>query len=276
MSRGEEAAKRAADEFRHQYRLGIQPLGDLVAVVENTIGCDVAVLEAPGDEHGLTVRDPVTGTVFIGVLRSDRPMRQRSSLAHELGHLVSDDWENGEQLSSSDPREVRANAFARHLLIPEEGLREFLGERADATLKDLSDVVQHFLVSPAIAVIAMRESGYISAEAAAEWKRESSRALATRFGWTDQYKSLQEASNRTRAPQTLLARSVRGYVEGVVGAQTIASLRQVPVEQVVAELKEAGVVPLVFDSYEVSADSLGAEPIDFSDFPETPGEEWRP
>lgn len=276
MSRGEEAAKRAADEFRHQYRLGIQPLGDLVAVVENTIGCDVAVLEAPGDEHGLTVRDPVTGTVFIGVLRSDRPMRQRSSLAHELGHLVSDDWENGEQLSSSDPREVRANAFARHLLIPEEGLREFLGERADATLKDLSDVVQHFLVSPAIAVIAMRESGYISAEAAAEWKQQSSRALATRFGWTDQYKSLQEASNRTRAPQTLLARSVRGYVEGVVGAQTIASLRQVPVEQVVAELKEAGVVPLVFDSYEVSADSLGAEPIDFSDFPETPGEEWRP
>ena len=275
MSPNEEAAKRAADEFRHQYRLGIQPLGDLVAVVENTIGCDVAVLEAPGDEHGLTVRDPVTGTVFIGVLRSDRPMRQRSSLAHELGHLVSDDWENGEQLSSSDPREVRANAFARHLLIPEEGLREFLGQRRDATLKDLSNVVQHFLVSPAIAVIAMRESRYISAEAAAEWKRQSSRALATRFGWTDQYKSLQEASNRTRAPQTLLARSVRGYVEGVVGAQTIASLRQVPVEQVVAELKEAGVVPLVFDSYEVSADSLGAEPIDFSDFPETPGEEWR-
>ena len=38
---------------------------------------DVAVLDAPADEHGMSIRDPQRGVVFIAVARSRRPMRAR-------------------------------------------------------------------------------------------------------------------------------------------------------------------------------------------------------
>jgi Zn-dependent peptidase ImmA (M78 family) len=70
----------------------VQPLGDLVAVIEQATGIDVAVLDVGPDEHGLAMRDPARGTVFIGVARTRNPMRQRSTLAHELGHVLFGDW----------------------------------------------------------------------------------------------------------------------------------------------------------------------------------------
>jgi Zn-dependent peptidase ImmA (M78 family) len=55
------------------HRLGVQPMDDLA-------------------EHGLTMRDPRRNAVFIGVARTRNPMRQRSTLAHELGHVLFEDW----------------------------------------------------------------------------------------------------------------------------------------------------------------------------------------
>lgn len=41
----------------------------------------------------------------------------------------------------------------------------------------------------------------------------------------------------------MLARAIRGYAEGVLPAQTVATLRGMPFETAEAELREAGVVP---------------------------------
>jgi hypothetical protein len=41
----------------------------------------------------------------------------------------------------------------------------------------------------------------------------------------------------------LLARAIRGYVEGVLPAQVIATLRGIPAETAVTELREARVFP---------------------------------
>ena len=109
----EAEGKAAAARFRRDHRLGLQPLGDLVAVIEQATRIDVAVLDAGPDEHGLTMRDPKRGTVFIG----------------------------------------------------------------------------------------------------------------------------------RRAPQRLLARTIKGYAEGVVSAQAIATLRGIPREAAETELREAGVIP---------------------------------
>src|SRR6266436_3004080 len=70
-----------AARFRKDHHLGVQPLGDLLEVIEQTTGIDVAVLNVGPDEHGLTMRDPVRETVFIGVARTRNPVRQRSTLA---------------------------------------------------------------------------------------------------------------------------------------------------------------------------------------------------
>jgi Zn-dependent peptidase ImmA (M78 family) len=235
----------AAEKFRQENRLGRQPLGDLVALIEQTAGIDVAVLDAGPDEHGLTMRDPKRDVVFVGVARSRRPMRQRSTVAHELGHVVFCDWSDNSACdwSARSPAESRADAFARHLLLPIDGLREFIGHRKPVDESFLSAVVQRFLVSPAIASIALEQAGYIDVNTKQRWMSASAPQLAVRFGWSDQYHTLQANSDQRRAPQRLLARAVLGYAEGVVSAQTVANLRGIPADAAAAELREAGIFP---------------------------------
>lgn len=236
---------RAAVRFRQEHRLGVQPLGDLVAIIEQTTGIDVAVLDAGPDEHGLTMRDPKRNATFIGVARTRKPMRQRSTLAHELGHIQFDDWASADagDWSTRSPAEIRADAFARHLLLPSDGLRAFLDDREQVTQSTLSAIVQRFLVSPAVAAIALHQASYIDAATKTEWKALSTPQLAVRYGWIDQYQALQSDANRRRAPQRLLARATRGYREGVLSAQAIATLRGIPAETAEADLREAGIVP---------------------------------
>lgn len=241
----ETEGRASAERFRHEHHLGVQPLGDLVAIIEQTTGFDVAVLDADPDEHGLTMRDPARNVVFIGVARTRNPMRQRSTLAHELGHVLFQDWVDSKagNWRERSPLESRADAFARHLLVPVEGLRELLESRTTLTQADLSAVVQRFLVSPAIAAIALHQAGYIDDETKQEWKGLSTPQLAGRFGWSDQYRALQALSDQRRAPQRLLARAIRGYEEGVLSAQAIATLRRITLDEAEADLREAGVVP---------------------------------
>jgi Zn-dependent peptidase ImmA (M78 family) len=241
----EKEGSESAARFRKDHHLGVQPLGDLLEVIEQATGVDVAVLEAGLDEHGLTMRDPARGTVFIGVARTRNPMRQRSTLAHELGHVLFEDWVDSDTGDWRDrgPAEIRADAFARHLLIPVEGLREFIGARSPVGLSTLSAVVQRFLVSPQIATIALRQAGYIDDATKQEWMTLSAPQLAARFGWTDQYQVLQAGSDRRRAPQRLLARAITGYEEGVLSAQAMATLRGISLEALVEELGKAGVTP---------------------------------
>lgn len=263
MASAEQQARTAAEEFRQQYRLGVQPLGDLVALIEQTTGHDVAVLDAPVDSHGMTMRDPVRDRTFIGVARTRHPMRQRSTLAHGLAHLVFGDWT--EDLAERSPEEIRADAFARYLLIPRAGLTAFLGEGHHAEEATLSDVVQRFLVSPVIAAIAMRDAGMIDPSTFESWKVLSTPHLATRFGWTDHYATLQADSGRLRAPQGLVSRAIAGYAAGVMSIQAVATLRGAPVETVQAELAAVGIVPEQPDPEDYELHELPEITLDMSD-----------
>jgi hypothetical protein len=111
------------------------------------------------------------------------------------------------------------------------------------TQSTLSAVVQRFLVSPAIASIALHQAEYIDTATKQEWKALSAPQLAVRFGWSDQYHTLQADSDQRRAPQRLLARAITGYAEGVLPAQAIATLRGITPEAAATELREAGIEP---------------------------------
>ena len=263
MASAEQQAEGAAVAFRQEHHLGVQPLGDLVALIEQTTGHDVAVLDASADSHGLTMRDPVRDRTFIGVACTPHPMRQRSTLAHELAHVVFGDW--AENLAKRSPEEIRADAFARHLLIPREGLAAFLGSGARGDESTLSDVVQRFLVSPPIAAIAMRDAGLIDSDTCESWRAISTPHLATRFGWTDHYATLQADSKRLRAPQGLVARAIAGYAAGVVSSQVIATRRGVPVEAVEEELSAVGIEPARPDPDDYELDELPEITMDLSD-----------
>lgn len=263
----ETEGRQAAHTFRRDHHLGTQPLGDLIALIEQTTGNDVAVLDVGPDEHGLTVRDRERGSVFIAVARTRHPMRQRSTLAHELAHVLFEDWtdEPPTGIDRRPHREVRADAFARHLLIPVPGVKEVVGTRS-ASLGELSRVVQLFGVSPAMAAIALHEAGFVDTNTKAAWKSMTTAQLAARFGWTDHYETLQAQSDARRAPQKLLARAIDGYLENVVSAQTLATLRGVDVEEVVRGLSAEGITPRNREPEWVSADDLPAVSVDFGDW----------
>ncbi|MDA3629834.1 ImmA/IrrE family metallo-endopeptidase [Saccharopolyspora oryzae] len=270
----EQQGREAAAAFRREHHLGDQPLGDLVALIERTTGHDVAVLDASPDEHGLTMRDPVRDVTFIGVARTRNPMRQRSTLAHELAHVIFADWNGpqGQDLSARTAQEQRADAFARNLLVPAAGLKAFLGDHAAPSEAALSAVVQGFLVSPAIAAIALHDCGCINASTKQEWMGLSTPQLATRFGWTDQYESLQNDSDRTRSPQRLLARTIAGYREGVVTAQSVATLRGITVDAARRELADAGIAPRDPSVPWMTAQDLPVVSVDLSDLDDQAGE----
>ncbi|MDO5511642.1 ImmA/IrrE family metallo-endopeptidase [Corynebacterium sp.] len=249
-SKSERAGRVAAESFRRDHGLGQQPLGDLVSLIDQTLGYDVAVVDigAHPDQHGMSMRDPLTGAVFIGVAATPHPMRQRSTLAHEMCHVLHDDWgiNYDGDLSARPFEEKRADAFARHLLIPQQGITDYLDitRRRGTTMLtpvELSAIVQHFLVSPAVASIALCEHGSIDEATKEDWMRLTTPQLATRFGWSDRYGALSAESRAPRVPQRLLARAIAGYEAGVVTVRTVATLRSVPVEQVEAEFGESGI-----------------------------------
>src|SRR5690606_5039796 len=102
-------------------------------------------------------------------------------------------------------------------------------------------VVQYYLVSPAMAAIALSNCGLIDRSTKERWMGISTREVAIRHGWGDQYRSLQADSGRPRAPQRLLARAIAGYREGVVGVEVIADLRGASASEVESELAAAGI-----------------------------------
>lgn len=260
----EAVAQEFAETFRSEHHLGTQPIGDLITVIEQATGVDVAVLDVDQAEHGMAARSSRSNTTFIAVARTRNPMRQRSSLAHELGHVIFGDWYDGRAVDMRDPLEVRADTFSRHLLLPEAGVREAIGDRSNLTEADLSALVQFFQVSPAIAAIALNQFGFIDAEQKEAWMRLSTPTLATQHGWMEFYRALQDKSDQPRPPQRLVARSVEGYREGVVSSQTIATLRGVTVDVVERELAEAEVFPREQEASWDSADELPTVTVDLS------------
>lgn len=241
----EDEARKAAERFRKENGLGVAPIADIVALIEQTQDVDVTVLDVEDpNEHGLTMVDPVRGATIVAVATSNKPMRWRSNLAHELGHLIFGDHDNGQPgaLSAGSTLENRAQSFARHLLIPLGGVQHFIDRlKGPLDLNTFSDLVQRFEVSPAIVSIQLQALEVIDASLQAEWSALYTPMLAARFGWTDQYKGLQAESRQRRAPQRLLARVIAGYVAGLVSLETAALVRGVAPEELADEFEAAGI-----------------------------------
>jgi Zn-dependent peptidase ImmA (M78 family) len=225
MTSNEQRAQMLAENFREQYSLGDVPIKDMFELVHVTAGVDVISLQADEAEHGLSMADPATGSAVIAVATTTHPMRQRSSIAHELGHLLGGDLERPESRNPGGrgPEEIRADAFARHLLLPLDGVRRRFTEPAEISLADLSDLVQEFEVSPHLAAIQLRTTKLIGRATCDAWGALSARNLATKYGWLSQYRSLAADSTQPRAPQGLMIKAVEGYRKGVLGITELAS-----------------------------------------------------
>jgi Zn-dependent peptidase ImmA (M78 family) len=244
----EREGRDAAARYRAQHHLGTQPLGDLVALIDLVEGIDVAVIRSPADDtHGITVVDPETSATMIVAVATPNPTRLRSTIAHELAHHLFGDSAPGGNASNDRPHEEsRANAFARHLLLPLEALADVLGPPEPSrpiTEGDVSALVQRFALSPQMVAIQLCQGRYISDEQKTNWLTLTAPRLATRYGWSNLYSVWKADSEAIRPPQRLLARAVEGYANGLVSIHTIARLENISAESAEAALTEAGIVP---------------------------------
>lgn len=220
----ESQARERAEQFRANHGLGVAPIKDVFEAVHSTLGIDVISMDAGEEEHGLTMKDPVTDRVVIAVATTPHPMRLRSSVAHEMGHVLAGDLDADVELSPGErsDAEIQADAFARHVLVPLEAVRQRFSSGVYITLHHLSTLVQEYGVSPQVAAIQLREASLITGGVCAEWGRHSTVSLASRFGWWSQYLAMADDSRRPRAPQSLMARAVEGYLQGLIDVRELA------------------------------------------------------
>ncbi|HEY0974639.1 MAG TPA: ImmA/IrrE family metallo-endopeptidase [Solimonas sp.] len=120
-----------------------------VAAIARGRGIDIRYEAFDDNVSGVLVRQ--AGRSTIGVSSAQSEVRQRFTIAHELGHFLlhqghelhvdksfSVNWRRSKEGGDADPveiEEVEANAFAACLLMPEE----MLNARRDSMVFDLED-----------------------------------------------------------------------------------------------------------------------------------------
>ena len=138
-----------AAEERRRLDLDDDPIRDIDQVLEGA-GVRTGEVPFPDDISGLTTEGPDVG-ILVAVNKGHTRIRRRFSFAHEYAHVLLDrDRPTVSRASERDDlREVRANAFAAAFLMPEEGVRRYVGalgkgrqSRASADVYDEEEAIR--------------------------------------------------------------------------------------------------------------------------------------
>lgn len=140
----EQDAERAAEQMRERWRLGLDPIANLTAILEDHL-VHVIQIDAPEKFDGISAiaedeeHKPKAAAV---VSRLGCPGdRQRLNLAHELAHLVM-------KLSDDVDEEKAAFRFAGAFLAPQASIeREFGKNRTSVRLEELLILKRRFGMS---------------------------------------------------------------------------------------------------------------------------------
>ncbi|WP_158300508.1 ImmA/IrrE family metallo-endopeptidase [Arthrobacter crystallopoietes] len=248
MTNEEQAALAAAD-FRRDYNLGNAPINDLSDLIEGRLGIDVAIVEMDDGLDGMVLQDPETNQRIISVACTTSMERQRATLAHEVGHLELKDFaEDGViQCGVRSAEEIRADSFARHLLVPQQGVTEFLEglgrARQQLSEGDLAYLVRYFEASPMMVLIQLENAGWLAQGQKEAWKSLSAGKLAARYGWSDEHRASQKKAMTPQAPMRIVAEAMKAYENNVIGLEAVARIRGIRPADLKDELDEVGITP---------------------------------
>lgn len=205
-------------------------LSELAGVVESELGIDVALEPLDDGLDGLSVS---TEHINLALVSSrTAPTRQRWTLAHEVGHLLAGD--------SQEPRidenlfagkhldEVRANSFAAAFLVPQQQLRDSVGERKIDEVV-VAELLGKYGVSLDALAFRLHNTGLVDAAG-----RDRVRSY-----WMTLLSRDSTASERqgTRLPGRLMGRAVAAFDRGELGVRPLAALLGMDTEVLLAELQ---------------------------------------
>jgi len=136
------------------------PLPDLLEAVEAT-GAQVLVVALDADVAGACIERPGLALLFVNGAQA--LVRQRFTLAHELGHHRlghASVVDRPVDLTAAvrDPAEVAANAFAAEFLVPAEAVRRWAAGRT-VGLDDVVRLAAAYGVSARMARIRLETAG---------------------------------------------------------------------------------------------------------------------
>lgn len=147
----------AAVKLRHAWKLGLDPIPNVVALLEEQ-GIKVFEADAPESFEGFAGH---SGETPVMVLNQKRPSdRKRLTALHELGHLV---LRFHDRLFSAKDQERLCHAFAGALLIPESVFVEsFGGHREQIAARELVEMKVRFGMSCQAIMMRARHLGLVS------------------------------------------------------------------------------------------------------------------
>lgn len=167
-------ARRKAQELLREAGIVAPPVP--VEQLAERMGAQVRYAPFDGQMSGLLHRSEDWTRAVIGVNSRHPTVRQRFSIAHELGHLLLHEpafqidphafvsFRNSKSSNASDPHEIEANQFAAALLMPEALLRacvDQLGENPDVE-DAIRRLAQRFDVSTQAMTIRLTSLGVIA------------------------------------------------------------------------------------------------------------------
>lgn len=214
---------------------------DLPALVEDVFGTDVAVIELDDGFDGLAAASDDAKLIVLAT--SQMPLRQRYTLAHELGHLLAGDNQDihldkdvNDKSARAEPSEVRANAFAADFLMPEGVLRVAVGATG-LTQAAFASLACDLKVSPSALAFQLKRLDLIDAGTCDRFKAISAAKAAKIVGLGGDYARWIAQATRIRPPGLLVRDAYVAYESGATTLRPYANLLDRDVDELRHELE---------------------------------------
>lgn len=208
---------------------------DLIAVVEEVFGVDVAVVELGSGFDGLAASSEHAKIIVLGT--SHMPARQRFTLVHELGHLLAEDDQEihldrdvYDKDQKKDPSEQRANAFASTFLMPEAPLRDAVGPMG-LTEHTFATLACDLMVTPSALAYRLLNLRLIDAGTCDRYKAITTKVAATIAGQGAEFAQLVTRANTPRPPGLLVRDTYAAYESGATTLRPYANLLGTDVDE---------------------------------------------
>lgn len=168
--RNQKDAKKAAGTIRKKWKLGNEPIRNVIDTLENK-GIKIIELACSAFFEGLSGKFE---TIPVIVINStvEEITRRRFTVLHELGHLVLNIDES--IIADDNFIELMCNAFAGAILLPEEIMIKEFKNRTKITFSELFELKKQYGASVQAILLRAADMSLIGWNKYHEWKDEGS------------------------------------------------------------------------------------------------------